>query len=167
MDKTELITAAYKDYYEGIHKYIGSKVKSYELAADLTQDVFLRLLTYADMLRQETIKSFLYTIAKNIIVDHNRHYMNHIDFLSYKYDMIEETYHSADLYTITNDLQQVEKMIIDKFPPMRRKIYCMYSHDGMSPMDISKVLGMNRHAVYCQLFLGKKTMRDYFRKVCI
>src|SRR5574344_651620 len=129
MNQTELITTAYRDYYDDIHKYIGNRVKSYDLAEDLTQDVFVRLMTHADMLRQETIKSLVYTIARN--------------------------------------LQKTEQMIVARFPPARRKVYSLYRHKDMAPRDISRELNMNLHAVYCQLFLGKKSVRDYVRNMCI
>lgn len=167
MEKTELITMAYKTYYDNVHNYICSRVNSYELASDITQDVFMRLLNHADMLRQETIKSFIYTIAKNMIVDYKRRFIKNIDFLSYNYDIVSKPYYSADETTIVNDLQNLEKNIIDKFPSVRRDIYCMYHHDGMTPMEISKALNMNRHIVYDHLFLGKKIVREHFRQICI
>lgn len=167
MDNTELITNIYKEYFDTICKYICGRVKSHELAADLTQDVFVRLLTHADMLRKETIKNFVFTIARNIIVDYSRRNINHVEMLSYEYDMVDSTSHAADAIAIANDLRRVETKLIKTLPPTRRKIYCMYSHDGISPREISKTLGMDRHAVYCQLFWSKKTMRDYFSKVCI
>lgn|SRR5574344_575934 len=167
MNQTELITTAYRDYYDDIHKYIGNRVKSYDLAEDLTQDVFVRLMTHADMLRQETIKSLVYTIARNIIIDHHRHHKNKVDFLSYQYDMVDETYHAADENTIAKELQKTEQMIVARFPPARRKVYSLYRHKDMAPRDISRELNMNLHAVYCQLFLGKKSVRDYVRNMCI
>lgn len=167
MNKIELVTTAYKDYYDNIHKYICSRVNSYELASDLTQDVFMRLLSHADMLRQETIKSFLFTIASNIIVDYKRRFIKNIDFLSYNYDIVSKPSYSADETAIVSDLQNLEKNIIDKFPPLRRTVYCMYHHEGMTPIEISETLNMDRHMVYDHLFLGKKIVRNYFRKICI
>lgn len=167
MDKSELITMAYKSYYDNVHKYIWSKVESYELASDLTQDVFMRLLNHANMLRQETIKSLIFTIARNIIVDYKRRFTKNLDFLSYNYDIVSKQSYSADETTIVNDLQNLEKNIINRFPTLRRTIYCMYHHEDMTPMEISEALNMDRHIVYDHLFVGKKIVREHFRKISI
>ncbi len=139
-----------------------------EISADLCQDVFLRIIEHADMLREKTIKSFMFTIAKNIIIDYNRHNSRYVDLKSYIYDIDHATtIYPTDTSAIVSDLKRVEKNIIDQFPSVRRNIYCMYHHEGMTPMEISKALNMDRHIVYDHLFLGKKIVREHFRKICI
>lgn len=164
----KLINDTYIVYHKSILLYINNRVNNMEISADLCQDVFLRIIEHADMLREKTIKSFMFTIAKNIIIDYNRHNSRYVDLKSYIYDIDHATtIYPTDTSAIVSDLKRVEKNIIDKFPSVRRDIYCMYHHDGMTPMEISKALNMNRHIVYDHLFLGKKIVREHFRQICI
>ena len=51
------------------------KIGKDEDAKDLAQDVFLRLMDYKQMLRPETIKYFIFSICRNLVIDYlRRHY---------------------------------------------------------------------------------------------
>ena len=64
-----IITRSYEEYYQVILTYITYRITHRYEAEDLTQDVFIRLLDYKQMLRPDTVKYFLFTIARNIVTD--------------------------------------------------------------------------------------------------
>ena len=59
-----IITRSYEEYYQVILTYITYRITHRYEAEDLTQDVFVRLLDYKQMLRPDTVKYFLFTIAQ-------------------------------------------------------------------------------------------------------
>ena len=69
----DLIADVYEDMHDEIRRYIAIRIKDDDDAKDLCQDVFLRLFDY-DILAKETIRRFVYTIARNIVIDHLRHH---------------------------------------------------------------------------------------------
>ena len=69
-----IITRSYEEYYQVILTYITYRITHRYEAEDLTQDVFVRLLDYKQMLRPDTVKYFLFTIARNIVIDYIRRY---------------------------------------------------------------------------------------------
>lgn len=79
----QLITDAYTTYHSSIIYFIQSRVGDAELAKDLSQDVFLRLMTYQSMICETTIKSMIYTIARNLIYDYLRRYYKKAEVTSY------------------------------------------------------------------------------------
>ena len=64
---SQLIADSYVGYHRQVYLYILHKVNSQEEAEDLSQDVFLRLMEYKQMLRPDTVKFFIYTISAVII----------------------------------------------------------------------------------------------------
>jgi RNA polymerase sigma-70 factor (ECF subfamily) len=64
----------YKKYRPSIFNYIFYRVGDSDLADDLTSDVFVRLVDkYDEEARQgRPIAPWLYTIARNLIIDHQR-----------------------------------------------------------------------------------------------
>lgn len=63
----------YDEYVEKIYRFIFFKVNSEEEAKDLTSEVFLRAWDYLIKDKKiKSIKSFLYQIARNLVVDHYR-----------------------------------------------------------------------------------------------
>ena len=81
-----IITRSYKEYYQVILTYITYRITHRYEAEDLTQDVFVRLLDYKQMLRPDTVKYFLFTIARNIVIDYIRRYYEKQEINSYIYD---------------------------------------------------------------------------------
>lgn len=71
----QFLTETYTTYRPLVFRYISYKLNGCLEAEDLVQDAFLRLLEYRSMLRPETVRSFLYTIVRNLVTDYlRRHY---------------------------------------------------------------------------------------------
>ena len=68
----QIIIDAYNAYQSSLINYISVRVGDKELAKDLSQDVFLRLVSYKSMIRKDTVRSMIYTIAYNLIIDYLR-----------------------------------------------------------------------------------------------
>lgn len=58
MTTSQLIADSYVSYHNQVYLYILHKVNCREEAEDLSQDVFLRLMEYKQMLRPDTVKFF-------------------------------------------------------------------------------------------------------------
>ena len=82
----DIITRSYEEYYQVILTYITYRITHRYEAEDLTQDVFVRLLDYKQMLRPDTVKYFLFTIARNIVIDYIRRYYKKQEIDSYIYE---------------------------------------------------------------------------------
>lgn len=73
----QFLTETYTTYRPLVVRYIYRKLNGCMETEDLVQDAFLRLLEYRSMLRPETVRSFLYTIVRNLVTDYlRRHYKN-------------------------------------------------------------------------------------------
>ena len=59
----------YLQYKENIRNYISYRVPHSNEAEDLMQDVFARLWEHRDFLNRDTVRSLLFTIARNIVID--------------------------------------------------------------------------------------------------
>ena len=70
MEACLIIEEIYKEYYSVIFRYIICRIKCKHDAEDLVQDVFVHLLDYDKMLQKSTIRSFLFTITRNIVIDY-------------------------------------------------------------------------------------------------
>ena len=80
-----IITRSYEEYHQVILNYITYRIAHRYEAEDLTQDVFVRLMDYKQMLRPDTVKYFLFTIARNIVIDYIRRYYKKQEIDGYLY----------------------------------------------------------------------------------
>ncbi len=161
-----LIASSYETYHEQVRRYIRSRINEADDADDLAQDVFLRLMECGQMLREETAKDFIFTIARNLVIDYLRRYYKRQEITSYIYDMQETATNEPESRVITRDLQVHEWMKVIALPEQRRKVYCMSRYEDRSTAEIAAMLNLSLRTVENHLFRGRKEVREYMRQ-CI
>ena len=87
-------------YKRQILTYITYRITHRYEAEDLTQDVGVRLLDYKQMLRPDTVKYFLFTIARKIVIDYIRRYYKKQEIDSYIYAKCCKMQPTRDLTTL-------------------------------------------------------------------
>jgi len=71
-DQKKLFSQFYDQYIERIYRFVFFKVNSHEIAEDLTSETFTRTW---EVFQRQNIKNpsaFLYTTAKNLVIDYYR-----------------------------------------------------------------------------------------------
>ncbi|NQZ78807.1 MAG: RNA polymerase sigma-70 factor [Ekhidna sp.] len=63
----------YDEYFESVRGFIYYKCGDIELAEDLVQETFIKVWNKRDEIRPDSVKSLLYTIAKNLLMNHFNH----------------------------------------------------------------------------------------------
>jgi RNA polymerase sigma factor (sigma-70 family) len=66
------ITTLCESYYRELQRFLLRRVHSPDIAADLTQETYLRLLRAHNTEKIEDVRDFLFTIASNLARDHLR-----------------------------------------------------------------------------------------------
>ncbi|WP_117169245.1 RNA polymerase sigma factor [Paraliobacillus sediminis] len=118
------IRIIYRTYYKDVYRFIMSFTRSQEDAEDLTQEVFIRLFNTSSKYKGDaSMKTWLFTIAKNISMDHFRKQSRQLqlkDFLShiipFKDKSTEEKIEKKDelgqVYEKLNELKHGYRMVI-------------------------------------------------------
>ena len=157
----DIITHSYEEYYQVILTYITYRITHRYEAEDLTQDVFVRLLDYKQMLRPDTVKYFLFTIAHNIVIYYKK---QEID--SYIYDTMSTSTNETEEKIIGDDLMTMERTRLAAMPEQRRLIYTLSRFENKTSPEIANELNLSCRTVENHLFLGRREMREFFRN-CI
>ncbi len=161
-----LITDSYKEYYTSVCSYIYYRINNWETARDLSQDVFLRLMDYKQMLRPDTVKYFIFTIARNLLNDYLRRYYKKQEITSYIYDHAITYTNETESLIIAKELSLLEKHKLGMLSDQRRKIYTMNRFEEKSISEISTELSISPRTVENHLFVSRKVVRDFIRQ-CI
>ena len=166
MSSVQLITDSYQNYHRSVYLYILYKIGKDEDAKDLAQDVFLRLMDYKQMLRPETIKYFIFSICRNLVIDYLRRHYKMQEITSYFLDQLPTFINEVESQIIANDLSVCEQKRVLRLPAQRRKIYVMSCLKNISSADISACLGLSVRTVENHLFISRKEIREYIQQ-CI
>ncbi|NDV83666.1 sigma-70 family RNA polymerase sigma factor [Bacteroides sp. 51] len=161
-----LITHSYKRYHQIILSYITYKINHKYEAEDLMQDVFVRLLDYRAMLREDTVKYFLFTIARNIVTDYIRRYYKKQEITSYIYDTTVYYSNETEENLIVKDLLSLERDKLGTYSPQRKAVYLLSRFEEKTTSEIADELHLSKRTVENHLLIGRKIMRAYIRQ-CI
>ena len=163
---TQLIADSYREHYKKVCLYIYYKINNKDEAEDLAQDVFVRLMNYNQIICEETIKFFIFTIARNLVNDFLRRHYKRQEITSYIYDHASTSTCDTESQVIANDLQACELYKLSLLPARRRTIYAMHRFDNKDVSEISTELNLSPRTVENHLFIGRKEVREYIRR-CI
>lgn len=149
----------YLEYREVIRAYIAYRIPNKYEAEDLTQDVFMHLLDYGKLIRNETIVSFLFTIARNLVTDNLRRYYK------YKEVMLEWEIRTAtsactteqDIYA--NELASIYKKQIQNLPQQRRKVYELIDCHDLSIPEVAIRMKLSQHTIQNHLYIARKEIK--------
>lgn len=167
LKSTQLIEDSYTNLHHSVYLYIYYKIGYKEEAEDLAQDVFVRLMDYDRMLCVETIKYFIFTIARNLVTDYLRRYYKKQEVTSYLYQHSVTCTNETENQVMANDLAACEKHKLELLPMQRRTIYAMSRFEDKSILDISAELNLSPRTVENHLRMGRRDVRDYITKQCI
>lgn len=160
-----IITRSYNEYHSFVVNYIAYKINSKDEAQDLAQDVFVRLLDYKQMLREETVKSFIFTIARNLVTDYLRRHYKRQEISANMYEFYEKTTsNDVESKIHEKEILHLEQSKLSKFPPQRQIVYSLSRHEDKSVDEISEILHIAHSTVENHLLTGRKIMREYIRQ---
>lgn len=138
---------AYDFYAPRIFRHIYFRVSSRELAEDITSQVFLKTWEYLLSDNIKNIKSFLYRVASNLLVDYYRKKPREpvqIDegfenIFFYEKDIVKEINNQEELQDVRRAASRLKKDF--------RDIIVMRYIDGLSIEEISEISGKSKNAV--------------------
>lgn len=159
-----LIEQAYVELWSRVRTYILYKINDADDADDITQDVFLRLLEYGQVIQPETAQSMIFTIARNLVFDYLRRHYCHLE-------AHDELFRSADIVSsdtesniVACDLARQEMRIVSQLPAQRQRIYTMVRYEGKCVADISEELQLSVRTIENHLAIGRREVRECLRK---
>ncbi|MBD5275875.1 MAG: sigma-70 family RNA polymerase sigma factor [Bacteroides sp.] len=157
--------AAIEDYYrhsDKLRRYVGSRINNEDDAADLVQEVFLRLLEYSGRIVTATVANLAFTIASRVINDYLRHHYVKTSAHHEISNIQVNTSNDTEETVIGRDMARLERHQLEAMPPQRRLIYIMRIHQGKSTKEISKSLNISPRTAENHFYIGIRQMRACF-----
>lgn len=162
----QFLTETYTTYRPLVVRYIYRKLNGCMETEDLVQDAFLRLLEYRSMLRPETVRSFLYTIVRNLVTDYLRRHYKKQEVMACMLEGISTSVSDVEDTVIAKDLLRQEKMRSGQLSSKVRMVYCKSRFEEKTTLEIAEELNIPKRTVEGYLLTGRKIVRDYMRQ-CI
>ena len=146
--------------------------RDYDLSQDLTQQTFLKIITFFDkykVIEKEHLNTWMIKVAKHILYDHLRKqkYVLQADIekddcdIIYYDGLISENNIEADYQS--KEFQEAIEEILSLLPPNQRELFDilkMHDIDGLEYKEISKITGRSNDSLRQGSIRIKKILRN-------
>jgi RNA polymerase sigma factor (sigma-70 family) len=152
-----------------LFRYIRSKVRSEEDALDLVQESYTRLLEQNNISGEKLTRSYLFTVALNLIRDRARRAVTHSVQTHEPLDDVEliDQASSLDDDVIWKKSQSQLKKVLKELSPRSRKIFILRRSKQLSCQEIAELLNISKRTVERELVITMEhcfeRMKDYLK----
>jgi RNA polymerase sigma-70 factor (ECF subfamily) len=146
-----------------LYKFVLHLTKSPDEAKDVLQDTFLKVWqSREDISPDLSFKSYLYTIAKNLIIDTLRRQTKSVAFEEYINSDAYRNYSENDVESNSNfdDFKRSLEQAKKKLTARQLEVYTMSMEQGLSNSYIAERLNLSEKSVKNLLTLAMKTLRS-------
>jgi RNA polymerase sigma factor (sigma-70 family) len=131
---------------------------------DLRQEIYISVLEAAERSRPLSPRLFLFTCAKNLLIDRaRRSRIVRIDLLQ-SFDGLDVLVDEASPERCTGGLQQLKRLVdaFEKLPERCREVVWMKKIDGLSQKEIASSLGIAEGTVEAHMVRGMRLLTGLF-----
>lgn len=160
-------------YRRPVYNFILRSVRQRDRAEELLQDVFLRVVQRSgDFKGQSKLSTWLYTIARNLCIDHSRK----MQFRRHKsldaptrgrdeegpslMDRVEGKQLGADREAISNELRERIAHAIDELPEEQREVFLMRQVSHLPFKEIADIVGVPENTVKSRMRYALERLQE-------
>ena len=144
-------------YSDNIYRFALKNVSDVNTANDIVQDTYLRLWQHVKEVDFERVKSYLFRITNNLIIDLYRKnkFVADIENISQKNYSYNHEY---------SDLKESLDRAIKTLSNIQRTVILLRDYEGYSYDEIGEITGLTQSQVKVYIYRGRKKMKDYLIK---
>jgi RNA polymerase sigma factor (sigma-70 family) len=145
-------------YADGVYRFILKNLRHEEDARDIVQGAFEKLWINREQVSQVSVKSYLFTIAYNLMIDHLRK--------NKRTDLKESFREEAKVDRSKGwELRQVLNEALEQLPATWKSLVLLKDYEGYSYEEIGQITGLNSSQVKVYLHRARLQLRDYLVSV--
>lgn len=145
-------------YADGVYRFILKNLRHEEDARDIVQGAFEKLWINREQVSPDSAKSYLFTIAYNLMIDHIRK--------NKRTELKEQFKEESKIgYYKGRELQQILHEALYKLPEKFRSLVLLKDYEGYSYEEIGKITGLNSSQVKVYLHRARLQLREYLVSV--
>lgn len=158
----EIISKFYANQAAGLRAFFMARTANKDLSEDMTQDVFVRLMGYGQMLTEQTLPSLAYTVARRMLTDFYRH-RHAVDRCERMLTPDSITTNDPHEVCSGNQLVEILEKGIEHLPEPYQQIYRLHIYEGLKVSGISEQTHLRYKVVEYRLGVARREIKAYMR----
>lgn len=151
-----------KRYYDLVHSYVYRSTNDYNIAYDITQEVFIKMMKNIDKYNLENGKfqSWLLKIAVNTTKDYFRSktYKQRIENYDIENHQIQDSSNVIDIISKKEEAIKIKEAVAN-LPSLQREAILLKYYNDLKIKEISNITGDNENTIKSRLFNGIKNLK--------
>ncbi|WP_126972522.1 RNA polymerase sigma factor [Gynurincola endophyticus] len=146
----ELIT----NYADNVYRFILKNLRHESDAQDIVQSAFEKVWIHKDQVESATAKSYLFTVAYNLMIDHIRKSKR----VQLKDDFSEDL---RQTHSSVNQLKEVLQIALQRLSETQRSLVMLKDYEGYSYEEIGKITGLSESQVKVYLHRARLQLKNF------
>ncbi|KRD59248.1 RNA polymerase subunit sigma-24 [Flavobacterium sp. Root935] len=153
--------AAFKEVYFTYYDKLINIAKRFNLTVltpeDFVQESFLRLYNKRELLNEDILlDKQLYTICKNIILNHINRENKIVQLDTFQADILEEQDSDSGIF---EERQEKLQNFINQLPEQQQKIFTLHKLENLSYKEIAAITDLSEKTIANHIYLASKFIR--------
>ena len=156
------IEQIWRKYHAALHGFIQSRVSDVDIADDILQDVFLKMYSKIDSLKDASkLRSWIYQITRNAIIDYYRANKPHVE--------LSETLiapEKDDTETARQEIEGCMLPLIKNLPDAYREAVMLSEIEGLTQKQVAERQGLSLSGAKSRVQRGRAMVKDMLNHCC-
>ena len=163
-NRHEAYAALYEQFMPKVYRYISFRIRDENMAQDLTSIVFEKALTKFSAFNPQkgSFSTWIFTIARNTVIDHYRVYKKHEDVVADVEVKATGQYPSPEDAAINSENSRRLRMFLARLNKREQEAIILKYSNGMSNREIAEVLHLTESNVGSILCRTIRKLRNSF-----
>lgn len=128
----------FKTYAKDLKRYIFFKTQDIDLAEDILQDTFIKLWDNCDNVSYVKVKSYLYTVATNLFLNHKKHEKVVRKYQSLPFESVSNE--TPEFIIIEQEFLRKIEITIASLPEKQREVFLLNRFEKKKYKEIALLL---------------------------
>jgi RNA polymerase sigma-70 factor, ECF subfamily len=160
---TSSVEMVWNTFNTPLEHFIRKRVSDEQIAADLLQDVYVKIHTHLDTLNhKERLESWVYQIARNTVYDYYRKQKPNVE--------ISEIVVAPDAVEVDEDMEArlAESLhsMIDCLPEDYQEALRLTEFEGLTQQELALRMGLSLSGAKSRVQRGRKMLREMLLACC-
>ena len=158
--------AIYESYNQRLFQFLRRMARDRDVAEDLLEETWLRLVRSSDELREDTrLGPWLFTVARNLYRSHCRSRLREEAYTS-EFALLwpAEVSRSPHDLACMGQLEERLGAALDDLPPLYREAVLLVGVEGFSPSEAASVCGATAEALRQRLSRARAILAERLRE---
>ena len=155
-------TKIWEAFSSQLRRFIGSRIVDESLVDDILQDVFIKIHSRIDTLKDDgKVESWIYQITRNAIIDYYRRQKLTLD--------VSQSVPPIDIMPYDTPHQEIAsglKLMIDDLPEKYRQALLLTEYRGFTQKELAQHLGMSVSGAKSRVQRARQKLKDLLMQCC-